>query len=226
LATPRIPLEPSAVIVGLARQAALKAVKQELRDLGRRLSRFTARDLKMMANDYLAQHREALIAETWQRLQSSSTLRAFYEREERDHQRQLKRNLKDLHSSKTADPKRELAVQNSCAKWRAKVIVGYARVSTDGQSLESQQAALAQAGAEKVFAEKMSVSGAVTVRKALARAIAELGPGDCFVVTRLDRLARSTTKDLLNTLDAIAKAGAGFRSLADAWADTTIRMGD
>jgi DNA invertase Pin-like site-specific DNA recombinase len=70
------------------------------------------------------------------------------------------------------------------------------------------------------------ISGAVTARKALARAIAELGPGDCFVVTRLDRLARSTTEDLLNTLDAIAKAGAGFRSLADAWADTTIRMGD
>ena len=82
---PRIPLEPSAVIVGLARQAALKAVKQELRDLGLRLSRFTARDLKIMANDYLAQHREALIAETWQRLQSSPTPRAFYEREERDH---------------------------------------------------------------------------------------------------------------------------------------------
>jgi DNA invertase Pin-like site-specific DNA recombinase len=90
------------------------------------------------------------------------------------------------------------------------------------KTLDAQQAALAAAGAEKVFAEK--VSGAVTDRKALARAIGELGPGDVLLVTRLDRLARST-KDLLNTLDAIAKAGAGFRSLADAWADTTTPHG-
>jgi DNA invertase Pin-like site-specific DNA recombinase len=64
-------------------------------------------------------------------------------------------------------------------------IIAYARVSTDGQSLESQQAALTAAGAERVFAEK--ISGAVTDRKALTRAIAELGPGDCLLVTRLDR---------------------------------------
>ena len=47
-----------------------------------------------------------------------------------------------------------------------------------------------------------------------------LDEGDVLVVTRLDRLARST-RDLLNILDTVAKAGAGFRSLADAWADTT-----
>jgi resolvase-like protein len=63
-------------------------------------------------------------------------------------------------------------------------------------------------------------SGAVTERKALTRAIASLGPGDILLVTRLDRLARST-RDLLNVLDTIANAGAGFKSLADAWADTT-----
>jgi DNA invertase Pin-like site-specific DNA recombinase len=102
------------------------------------------------------------------------------------------------------------------------MIVGYARVSTDEQSLEAQHSALTAAGATKIFSEK--ISGAVTERKALARAIAELGPGDCLLVTRLDRLARST-RDLLNTLDAIAKAGAGFRSLADAWADTTTPHG-
>jgi DNA invertase Pin-like site-specific DNA recombinase len=113
-------------------------------------------------------------------------------------------------------------VQKSSAKWRAKVIVGYARVSTDGQTLDAQQSALAAAGAERVFAEK--VSGAVIDRKALARAIGELGPGDVLLGTRLDRLARST-RDLLNTLDAIGKAGAGFRSLADAWADTTTPHG-
>ena len=78
------------------------------------------------------------------------------------------------------------------------------------------------AGAERVFAEK--VSGAVTDRKALTRAIASLGAGDVLLVTRLDRLARST-RDLLNVLDAVAKAGAGFRSLADQWCDTTTPHG-
>jgi DNA invertase Pin-like site-specific DNA recombinase len=102
------------------------------------------------------------------------------------------------------------------------MIIGYARVSTDGQTLDAQQSALAAAGAEKVFAEK--VSGAVTDRKALGRAIAVLGAGDVLLVTRLDRLARST-RDLLNVLDAVSKAGAGFRSLADAWADTTTPHG-
>jgi DNA invertase Pin-like site-specific DNA recombinase len=102
------------------------------------------------------------------------------------------------------------------------MIVGYARVSTDGQSLEAQQAALTEGGAEKIFAEK--VSGAVTQRKALARAIAALGAGDVLLVTRLDRLARST-RDLLNVLDQVGKAGASFKSLADAWADTTTPHG-
>jgi DNA invertase Pin-like site-specific DNA recombinase len=102
------------------------------------------------------------------------------------------------------------------------VIIGYARVSTDGQTLDAQQAALAAAGATRVFAEK--VSGAVTDRRQLARAIAALGAGDVLLVTRLDRLARST-RDLLNVLDAIGRAGATFRSLGDAWADTTTPHG-
>jgi DNA invertase Pin-like site-specific DNA recombinase len=102
------------------------------------------------------------------------------------------------------------------------VIVGYARVSTDGQTLDAQQASLTAAGAERVFAEK--VSGAIADRKALGRAIAALGAGDVLLVTRLDRLARST-RDLLNVLDAVGKAGAGFRSLGDAWADTTTPHG-
>ena len=58
-------------------------------------------------------------------------------------------------------------------------------VSTDGQTLDAQQAAPAAAGAGRVFAEK--VSGAVTDRKALAKAIAALGPRDVLLVTRLDR---------------------------------------
>ena len=102
------------------------------------------------------------------------------------------------------------------------MIIGYARVSTDGQTLDAQHAVLKAAGAEEVYSEK--ISGAVTDRKALARAIDALGPGDTLIVTRLDRLARST-RDLLNVLDTIAKAGAGFRSLADDWADTTTPHG-
>jgi DNA invertase Pin-like site-specific DNA recombinase len=88
--------------------------------------------------------------------------------------------------------------------------------------LDAQQAALKAAGAEHVYAEK--ISGALTDRKALAKAVGALGAGDVLLVTRLDRLARST-RDLLNVLDAVARAGAGFRSLADTWADTTTAHG-
>ena len=103
------------------------------------------------------------------------------------------------------------------------MIIGYARVSTDGQTLDAQLAALNAAGADKVFSEK--ISGAITDRKALAKAIAALGVGDVLLVTRLDRLARST-RDLLNVLDTISKAGAKFKSLADSWADTTTPHGE
>jgi DNA invertase Pin-like site-specific DNA recombinase len=103
------------------------------------------------------------------------------------------------------------------------MIIGYARVSTDGQSLEAQQASLKAAGAERIFSEK--ISGAVTDRKALAHAIKALETGDVLLVTRLDRLARST-RDLLNILDQVSKAGAKFRSLADAWADTSTMHGE
>ena len=67
-------------------------------------------------------------------------------------------------------------------------------------------------------------SGAYTDRPQLAKAIAALAEGDCLVVCKLDRLARST-RDLLNTLDTIGKAGATFKSLGDAWADTTTPAG-
>jgi DNA invertase Pin-like site-specific DNA recombinase len=99
---------------------------------------------------------------------------------------------------------------------------GYARVSTDGQELDSQLDALKAAGAVKVFKEKES--GIKTDRKELARAIAALDKGDMLLVSRLDRLARSTL-DLLNTLEQISKRKAGFRSLADTWADTTTPHG-
>jgi DNA invertase Pin-like site-specific DNA recombinase len=103
------------------------------------------------------------------------------------------------------------------------MIVGYGRVSSDGQTLDAQVAALKAAGAERIFSEK--ISGAVTDRRQLQRALTALGPDDVLLVTRLDRLARST-RDLLNTLDAVSKAGAKFKSLADSWADTTTPHGE
>jgi DNA invertase Pin-like site-specific DNA recombinase len=99
---------------------------------------------------------------------------------------------------------------------------GYARVSTDGQTLDAQVAALRAAGAEKVYSEKQS--GAKTDRAALSRALTALDAGDVLMVTRLDRLARST-RDLLNVLATISERGAGFRSLSDQWADTTTPHG-
>jgi DNA invertase Pin-like site-specific DNA recombinase len=102
------------------------------------------------------------------------------------------------------------------------MIYGYARVSTDGQSVDAQVKQLRAAGAEKVFRE--TASGARTDRAQLRRAIEQLEKGDVLTVTRLDRLARST-RDLLNTLAQIADKGAGFRSLADTWADTTTAHG-
>ena len=101
-------------------------------------------------------------------------------------------------------------------------VYGYARVSTREQDLSGQVAELMAAGAAKVFKEK--VSGAKTERIELNKVIGRLEPDDVLVVTRLDRLARST-RDLLNVIDAVSKRGAGFRSLKDAWADTTTPHG-
>jgi DNA invertase Pin-like site-specific DNA recombinase len=102
------------------------------------------------------------------------------------------------------------------------MMYGYARVSTDGQSVEAQVAALTAAGAVTVYREV--ASGAKTNRAKLRQVLARLAAGDVLMVTRLDRLARST-RDLLNTLAAITGKGAGFKSLGDAWADTTTPHG-
>jgi DNA invertase Pin-like site-specific DNA recombinase len=83
-------------------------------------------------------------------------------------------------------------------------------------------ATLTAAGAGKVFREV--ASGAKTDRAQLRRALEQLDAGDVLLVTRLDRLARST-RDLLNTLAAVADRKAGFRSLGDTWADTTTPHG-
>jgi DNA invertase Pin-like site-specific DNA recombinase len=102
------------------------------------------------------------------------------------------------------------------------MIYGYSRVSTDGQSVDAQVRQLSKAGCTKVFREV--ASGAKTDRAQLRKVLDQLDAGDVLMVTRLDRLARST-RDLLNTLAAIAGKEAGFRSLGDAWADTTTAHG-
>ncbi len=102
------------------------------------------------------------------------------------------------------------------------MILGYARVSTDGQNVDAQLKQLCAAGAEKVFREV--ASGAKPERAQLRRALDQLDAGDVLLVTRLDRLARST-RDLLNILAAIGDRQAGFRSLGDTWADTTTAHG-
>lgn len=99
---------------------------------------------------------------------------------------------------------------------------GYARVSTDGQTLDAQVEALRAAGCEQIFREK--VSGARADRPQLKRLMDKIAAGDVLIVSRLDRLARST-RDLLNLLEALSTRGVAFRSLADAWADTTTPHG-
>jgi DNA invertase Pin-like site-specific DNA recombinase len=100
--------------------------------------------------------------------------------------------------------------------------IGYARVSTREQDLTGQVAELTTAGCAKVYRER--ASGARGDRAELVKVMKRLQPGDVLVVTRLDRLARST-RDLLNVLASVTERGAGFRSLKDAWADTTTPHG-
>jgi DNA invertase Pin-like site-specific DNA recombinase len=102
------------------------------------------------------------------------------------------------------------------------MLIGYARVSTDAQELELQRSALTAAGCERLFAEK--ISGAKRARPELERLLEQVRAGDVVVVTRLDRLARST-RDLLEIAERLQSVGAGLRSLAEPWADTTSAAG-
>lgn len=101
------------------------------------------------------------------------------------------------------------------------MIYGYARVSTGGQSLAAQLDALGRETA-RIFAEK--ISGARSNRPQLKTLLRSIEAGDVVIVTRLDRMARST-RDLLNILAELQEKKAGFRSLAEPWADTTTPLG-
>lgn len=101
------------------------------------------------------------------------------------------------------------------------MIVGYARVSTSDQKLDSQKDATRAAGAERIFADV--ITGSARHRPQLDRMLDQLRVGDVVVVTKYDRLARSL-KDLLEIVEQIQEKGAGFRSLAED-IDTTTPAG-
>ena len=100
--------------------------------------------------------------------------------------------------------------------------IGYARVSTQDQNLDLQLKALKKAGCQKIFREK--ISGVNRNRPEFQRMLDQLRGGDTIVVWKLDRLARST-RDLLNTMETLADAGAKFQSLSEPWANTTTHAG-
>jgi DNA invertase Pin-like site-specific DNA recombinase len=102
------------------------------------------------------------------------------------------------------------------------MLIGYARVSTEDQDLRLQRAALREAGCRRLFEEK--VSGARHDRPELARMTDQIREGDVVVVSRLDRLARST-RDLLDIAERLNELDVGLRSLAEPWADTTSPAG-
>src|SRR6185436_19413027 len=101
--------------------------------------------------------------------------------------------------------------------------IGYARVSSIGQSLDLQIEALVAAGCKKVYSEKRSGRTAAD-RAELARALDQLRPGDTLTVTRLDRLARSVG-DLHRIMEQITATGAAFRCLQQGGVDTATSTG-
>jgi DNA invertase Pin-like site-specific DNA recombinase len=101
-------------------------------------------------------------------------------------------------------------------------LLGYARVSSYGQSLDAQLEQLGACGCEKVYREK--ASGARADRRELLKLLKEVEAGDVVVVTRIDRLARSTF-DLFAIVKRVVDARAQFRSLAEPWADTSTSTG-
>jgi len=100
--------------------------------------------------------------------------------------------------------------------------IGYARVSTKDQELENQRARLEAAGCEILFEEK--ISGAAKKRPQLEKLLGQLRKDDVLVVTKLDRLARSTS-ELLRIAEVLNEKSAGLQSLDEPWADTTTPAG-
>ena len=98
------------------------------------------------------------------------------------------------------------------------MIIGYARVSTEDQNLDGQLDALKAAGAERIFADK--ITGTARSRPELDRLLDQLRQGDVITVTKYDRLARAL-RYLLDIVGTFHAQGAGFRSLAEDIDSTT-----
>src|SRR3954470_8304290 len=105
-----------------------------------------------------------------------------------------------------------------------KRLIGYARVSTYGQTLDAQLDQLRTAGCSSRNIYREKVTGVRADRRELLRMLDHLPPGDVVIVTRIDRLARSTF-DLFAIVKRIVDAGGQFRSLAEPWADTATSTG-
>jgi DNA invertase Pin-like site-specific DNA recombinase len=137
------------------------------------------------------------------------------------------RNISRLHRAEVgrngcAQIKKRAHPGSSCHGTPEMLLYGYARVSTHGQTLQSQLEQLRAAGCGKVYREK--ASGARTDRRQLKSLLKTLKQGDTVIVTRIDRLARSTF-DLFAIIQRIVDSGAYFRSLAEPWADTSTSTG-
>lgn len=103
------------------------------------------------------------------------------------------------------------------------MIVGYARVSTEEQSLEAQTERLKAFGCDRIVEEKVS-GKSIDGREGLKAIMKLIGPGDVLVVCKLDRLSR-TTIEMLQLIQEISERGARFKSLSEDWADTTTEAG-
>ena len=104
-------------------------------------------------------------------------------------------------------------------------LIGYARVSSNGQELQLQLDALRHAGVRKsnIFTDK--VSGSKSSRPGLDACLQQLKPGDCLLVWRLDRLGRSL-RHLIDLVEDLRQRGVGFKSICDGAIDTTTASGE
>ena len=102
------------------------------------------------------------------------------------------------------------------------MLIGYKRVSTQGQKLDRQTDILNEYGVERIFEEK--VTGTKRNRQELDKMLDTLRKGDIIIVTDLTRLSRST-KDLFQIVETINSKGAEIKSLKESWLDTTTPQG-
>jgi DNA invertase Pin-like site-specific DNA recombinase len=101
--------------------------------------------------------------------------------------------------------------------------IGYARVSSNAQDYQGQVDALKAAGCDPIYSEKVS-GKSTNGRREFEKLMKDLLPGDIVVVTKLDRLARSS-RDLHNILHELQERSCGFVSLGESWCDTTSEVG-